>query len=230
MRRDILIAGVILALIGIIIASIAAPFTEARHLTCPECGGDGKVGWWPFEETCSRCGGTGYITEAVMVGVGGSVLGFGLAVLGVIVVIIGAIAKNKGIVHPQLTNGSTPLIKSLKASTVFRGAVAVLIVYICFVVGGEMGSGVGAILGFGLAILIIKKWLFEKEITSKINYLKKNMVHKKCPQCGEPIQDEWELCPLCASPLTLQKSKCSNCDNEVEDGWKSCPFCGANLE
>lgn len=179
MRKSILIAGVILALIGIIITSIAAPLTEARHLTCPECGGSGKVGWWPFEKTCPQCGGTGYITEAVMVGVGGSVLGFGLAVLGVIVMIIGVITKSKGIVKPQSTDESsskkeiTPKIDYFKKMLQKKCPQCEKPVQ--------------------------KKWQSCPFCGSPLTPQKPKW--SKCPNCNSEVDADWDYCPECDTKL-----------------------------
>lgn len=47
-----------------------------------------------------------------------------------------------------------------------------------------------------------------------------------CPNCRNPIGDEFIKCPFCQAVL---KKLCPSCNREVEEKWKSCPSCGANL-
>lgn len=49
----------------------------------------------------------------------------------------------------------------------------------------------------------------------------------KCPGCGEPVQINWKLCPLCET--RLQSLVCPYCNASVETAWKRCPHCEANL-
>lgn len=49
----------------------------------------------------------------------------------------------------------------------------------------------------------------------------------KCPGCGEPVQTNWKLCPLCET--RLQSLVCPHCSAPVESNWKRCPQCEANL-
>lgn len=49
----------------------------------------------------------------------------------------------------------------------------------------------------------------------------------KCPGCGEPVQTNWKLCPLCET--RLQSLACPHCNAPVESAWKRCPQCEANL-
>jgi len=45
-----------------------------------------------------------------------------------------------------------------------------------------------------------------------------------CPQCGRPVQSEWQFCPYCEAEL---KHPCPQCDYLLEPDWKRCPQCGA---
>ena len=47
-----------------------------------------------------------------------------------------------------------------------------------------------------------------------------------CPNCRNPIGDEFIKCPFCQADL---KKLCPSCNRELEENWKSCPSCGANL-
>jgi hypothetical protein len=47
-----------------------------------------------------------------------------------------------------------------------------------------------------------------------------------CPECGEPVADEWNACPFCRAVL---KPVCPNCGRAIELGWVTCPYCGATV-
>lgn len=49
----------------------------------------------------------------------------------------------------------------------------------------------------------------------------------KCPGCGEPVQPNWKLCPMCET--RLQPLRCPQCGAPVENVWKRCPECEAPL-
>jgi formylglycine-generating enzyme required for sulfatase activity len=48
-----------------------------------------------------------------------------------------------------------------------------------------------------------------------------------CPACGEPVEETWKLCPVCAAPLAAPV--CPQCAAAVKAHWKLCPACGARL-
>lgn len=50
-----------------------------------------------------------------------------------------------------------------------------------------------------------------------------------CPECGEPVQDDWSMCPFCGADLK-PKTECPSCSKEVQPEWVRCPFCGADLK
>ena len=45
---------------------------------------------------------------------------------------------------------------------------------------------------------------------------------KRCPNCKNPIEDSYNVCPVCKETL---KRKCVNCGQRVDISWKYCPFC-----
>jgi len=49
---------------------------------------------------------------------------------------------------------------------------------------------------------------------------------KKCPNCGNPINAGFNVCPVCKETL---KKKCSSCGNMVDINWKYCPYCKVTL-
>ncbi len=48
-----------------------------------------------------------------------------------------------------------------------------------------------------------------------------------CPNCGRPVQPDWQYCPYCETEL---KHPCSQCGYLLELEWKRCPKCGAPVE
>ena len=52
----------------------------------------------------------------------------------------------------------------------------------------------------------------------------------RCPQCGQPVQPNWSVCPNCGYKLKeTQKPRCPQCGEEVDPSWSICPNCGAIL-
>jgi len=47
---------------------------------------------------------------------------------------------------------------------------------------------------------------------------------KVCPGCGNPIQDDWRICPFCHTRL---KKLCHSCGGLLELPWTLCPYCEA---
>lgn len=47
---------------------------------------------------------------------------------------------------------------------------------------------------------------------------------KKCPNCNNPIEDYFNVCPVCKETL---KTKCVQCNQTIEAGWTYCPYCEA---
>lgn len=50
---------------------------------------------------------------------------------------------------------------------------------------------------------------------------------KKCPNCGNSVENNFNVCPICKETL---KKKCINCGEIVEIGWKFCPYCESSLK
>ncbi len=48
-----------------------------------------------------------------------------------------------------------------------------------------------------------------------------------CPRCGEPVEKNWKICPVCENPLMLLI--CPGCNKKVKEHWKRCPFCETKL-
>jgi type IV pilus assembly protein PilB len=46
----------------------------------------------------------------------------------------------------------------------------------------------------------------------------------KCPQCGNPVEDQFVSCPFCRHAL---RSACAGCGMTLKKKWTSCPHCGA---
>lgn len=45
---------------------------------------------------------------------------------------------------------------------------------------------------------------------------------KVCPNCHNPIEDSYNVCPICKETL---KRKCPNCNERIDVKWKYCPYC-----
>lgn len=45
-----------------------------------------------------------------------------------------------------------------------------------------------------------------------------------CPTCNHLVQDEWQICPHCATHL---REPCSNCGQLIDLKWEICPYCGS---
>src|SRR3989304_10293073 len=43
-----------------------------------------------------------------------------------------------------------------------------------------------------------------------------------CPACGNPVKDDFLICPYCRKKL---KSSCINCGKPLSLNWKVCPYC-----
>jgi formylglycine-generating enzyme required for sulfatase activity len=49
----------------------------------------------------------------------------------------------------------------------------------------------------------------------------------QCPSCGEWVQSNWRICPVCET--RLQALVCPMCQKPVKENWKRCPECEALL-
>lgn len=45
---------------------------------------------------------------------------------------------------------------------------------------------------------------------------------KKCPNCNNPVNADFNVCPVCKETL---RKKCSGCGSMVDKHWKYCPYC-----
>jgi len=75
---------------------------------------------------------------------------------------------------------------------------------------------------FLVAVTIMVYYIFIYKEAYK-NIFKNN---KKCPNCSNPIESSYNVCPVCKETL---KKKCSGCGNMVDKSWKYCPYCKATL-
>lgn len=74
-----------------------------------------------------------------------------------------------------------------------------------------------------IAIAIYYVFIYKQTYTN----IFANGESKKCPNCGNGVEKNFNVCPICKETL---KKKCSNCENMVEVNWKYCPFCEITLE
>ena len=49
---------------------------------------------------------------------------------------------------------------------------------------------------------------------------------KKCPNCGNHIEPNYNVCPVCKETL---RKKCPDCGKMVDINWKYCPYCKVTL-
>jgi hypothetical protein len=50
---------------------------------------------------------------------------------------------------------------------------------------------------------------------------------RNCPNCKEPVRDDYLVCPSCRRNLRLI---CPSCGRPLEYSWKACPYCALDLE
>jgi len=52
-----------------------------------------------------------------------------------------------------------------------------------------------------------------------------------CPNCDEPLENDWDECPVCQIRLRIPSIVCpnSNCGREVKEHWHVCPWCKSAL-
>lgn len=43
-----------------------------------------------------------------------------------------------------------------------------------------------------------------------------------CPNCRRPVQDEFQVCAFCATPV---KQGCTRCGRQLRLSWRYCPYC-----
>jgi RNA polymerase subunit RPABC4/transcription elongation factor Spt4 len=78
---------------------------------------------------------------------------------------------------------------------------------------------------FLIAITIIVYYIFIYKEAYKNIF--NNKYYKKCPNCSNPIEASYNVCPVCKETL---KMKCDGCGNMVDKNWKYCPYCELTLK
>jgi len=49
------------------------------------------------------------------------------------------------------------------------------------------------------------------------------MTVRSCPNCREPVREDYVVCPKCRKAL---RTACPSCSRPLEYSWKICPYCG----
>lgn len=71
-------------------------------------------------------------------------------------------------------------------------------------------------------LLLIDKEEQELDMALKRRQLSK---YGECARCGQPVKDDFVVCPKCQSKL---KDVCINCHKPLEFDWVACPYCGSS--
>jgi RNA polymerase subunit RPABC4/transcription elongation factor Spt4 len=50
---------------------------------------------------------------------------------------------------------------------------------------------------------------------------------RACPNCREPVRDDYIMCPKCRKGL---RKPCQSCGRPLERSWKVCPYCGSDAD
>jgi RNA polymerase subunit RPABC4/transcription elongation factor Spt4 len=50
---------------------------------------------------------------------------------------------------------------------------------------------------------------------------------RTCPNCREPVREDYVVCPKCRKPL---RSSCTSCGRPLEHSWKICPYCATEVD
>ena len=48
-----------------------------------------------------------------------------------------------------------------------------------------------------------------------------------CPNCGEPIEKDFVVCPVCNTQV---RNVCPSCHRPLEAHWKVCPYCRTHIQ
>ena len=48
-----------------------------------------------------------------------------------------------------------------------------------------------------------------------------------CPQCGEPIEKDFIVCPVCNTQV---RNVCPSCHKPLDAHWKVCPYCRTHIQ
>lgn len=71
-----------------------------------------------------------------------------------------------------------------------------------------------------ITVIFIIYYFFIYKETYKSFFEHKN--GKRCPNCGNNIEANYNVCPICKETL---KKKCPDCEKMVDVNWKYCPYC-----
>lgn len=75
-----------------------------------------------------------------------------------------------------------------------------------------------------LAAIVIYYLFINKDINKLGIY---SRTEKICPNCKNPVEENFNVCPVCKETL---KKKCGKCGEKVNTGWKYCPYCESLLD
>jgi hypothetical protein len=57
--------------------------------------------------------------------------------------------------------------------------------------------------------------------------LEAETLRSRCPQCNDPVEDDWLICPRCRRTLA---HRCQVCGGTIGLDWPVCAWCGQDLE
>lgn len=101
MRTGILVGGIILFILGIIIAMGSQEVVTYSSEECSNCGGHGSFGIWPLEVECTECDGSGMVDSQSYEMAGfGMMIGGAIALLGFILIIAGVVMSTQQVQPP----------------------------------------------------------------------------------------------------------------------------------
>lgn len=63
-----------------------------------------------------------------------------------------------------------------------------------------------------------------KDVNKNLFTLKEN---QKCPNCKNPVQENFNVCPICKETL---KRKCPGCQERIDITWRYCPYCEQKVD
>ncbi|KXG73940.1 zinc ribbon domain-containing protein [Thermotalea metallivorans] len=75
-----------------------------------------------------------------------------------------------------------------------------------------------------LLLLILMAFLIYYLFIYKANHVDLLEVNKinKCPSCGNRVEKNFNVCPICKETL---KKFCTNCGEKIDIHWNYCPYC-----
>jgi hypothetical protein len=97
----------------------------------------------------------------------------------------------------------------------------------------------------GISGFAIAYWIYEDEKNiSRLQRLRKLSIRAKaqvkptvteregiqlleCPECGEELEEDFEVCPKCG--YELKPVKCPKCGKEISRTFNFCPYCGNEM-